>query len=103
MTVVIVKPEVVDEICATTILEDGSLDTDWIMVKPSGIPCPHLERKDGIFHCTIHNKEWYYLTPCWEYTQIESSKNTPCRMGAYFLQGKNRDLYKNRVLDYFGE
>ena len=31
--------------------------------------------------CAVHNEEWYKETPCFKYTQIESSIDTFCRIG----------------------
>lgn len=102
LTVMIVKPEVVEKIDAHR-LEEGPLDEDWITMKPSNSLCPHLEKKDGVFQCAIHDKPWYNLTPCWQFTQIESDESKPCQMGEFLLGKKNTITYKTLVLDIFDE
>ena len=55
--------------------------------KKSGERCQHLRGdKPGEYSCAVHNRPWYKKTPCFEFTQIEASKNTPCRMGEYLLK-----------------
>ena len=41
--------------------------------------------KPGEYSCSVHSKEWYKETPCYAFTQIESSPNEECRMGRYVL------------------
>ncbi len=54
--------------------------------KPAGEPCPHLiGSKPGKYSCAIHAYPWYKQTPCYEFTQIEQTINSPCRMGEYVL------------------
>jgi hypothetical protein len=55
--------------------------------KPSGERCQHLKgNKPGEYSCAIHNESWYKETPCYQFTQIEKSINTPCRMGVYTMK-----------------
>ena len=76
--VIVVKPEMVDSVTSI----DSLLPKD-LMHKPSGHRCPHLSFEDGNANCQIHDKDWYRETPCYEYTQVESSTEDPCRMGAF--------------------
>ena len=67
-----------------TIEEVLSEDNNLTVHNGQGVPCQHL-RGDrlGEFVCSIHNESWYSQTPCFEYTQIERSPDTPCRRGAF--------------------
>lgn len=58
-----------------------------IVHKPSGERCKHLVGgMPGEYSCAIHDKEWYPETPCFRHTQIESSPETPCRVGEWMLE-----------------
>lgn len=53
--------------------------------KPSGERCQHLSgSKIGEFSCSVHNREWYKDTPCFDFSQIEQN-NTECRLGKFFI------------------
>lgn len=52
--------------------------------------CKHLRGdSSGEYSCAIHDKTWYKETPCFSHGQIESSTDTPCRMGVYILNKKS--------------
>ncbi len=51
-----------------------------------GQHCQHLEgSKVGEYSCAVHNYKWYKKTPCFSHGQIETSKDTECRMGRHIL------------------
>jgi hypothetical protein len=50
-------------------------------------PCQHLlGDKPGGYSCKIHDYSWYSETPCFTHGQIESSPETPCRLGEHILK-----------------
>ncbi len=51
--------------------------------KKSGEACPHLRWEGDIASCRIHDLPWYSETPCFDFTQIEESIDSPCRLGEY--------------------
>ena len=54
--------------------------------------CQHLVGdKPGDYVCAVHDRIWYKKTPCFSHGQIESSKDSPCRMGEYILRKYNAD------------
>lgn len=59
--------------------------------------CPHLEGEVGSCSCAIHAYEWYEDTPCYSHGQVESSSDTPCRMGIYVLQNPDFLEFVNKV------
>jgi hypothetical protein len=51
-------------------------------------PCKHLiGNHSGKYMCAVHNEEWYKETPCFQYTQIESSIDSICRIGLLKMKG----------------
>lgn len=49
--------------------------------KESGTVCQHLRgASPGKYECSIHDREWYKGTPCFDYSQI-GSENSKCRLG----------------------
>lgn len=51
-------------------------------------PCKHLiGNYPGEYRCVIHNEEWYKETPCFQYTQIEPTIDTFCRIGLSKMKG----------------
>jgi hypothetical protein len=64
----------------------------------NGTPCKHIEGTAPPYTCAVHNKTWYPETPCYRHTQIETHKNTPCRMGVYQLKKLNISYTCNRLL-----
>ena len=65
---------------------------DNLLFKKGGVPCPHLDHKEGKAFCKIHHYDWYEKTPCYSHTQTEW-KNSNCRTGEYML--KNPELLIN--------
>ena len=56
--------------------------------------CQHLiGDKPGDYVCRVHERPWYKKTPCYSHGQIESSKDSPCRIGAYILN-KRKSFYE---------
>lgn len=60
------------------------------IIKPQNTPCPHLFWKDSESQCEVHSKPWYKTTPCFDFSQIESSPKDICRIGEWILK-KNKD------------
>ena len=58
---------------------------NYIEYKEGGKVCPHLEQVDGKSNCKIHHFKIYKKTPCFDFTQIESTPACNCRMGDYIL------------------
>lgn len=93
--VVIIKPEYLCD----TIQEFEKLDQEAFMGKDSGNPCTYLYWEDGKSRCKIHNYEWYKLTPCYDFTQIEESADCLCRLGEYI--DKNQPGYYEQYHNEF--
>lgn len=55
--------------------------------KPSSKICPHLEIKNNMVKCKIHEFKWYKETPCYQYSQIEY-RDSICRIGQAIKEGK---------------
>jgi len=72
------------------------LKEDNIICHKGNGPCKHLiGNKPGEYSCAVHNYPWYKKTPCFDYGQIEQSKDNPCRVGAYIL---NKEKLKNDTM-----
>lgn len=54
--------------------------------KTSGVPCKHLEIKEGVASCGIHDDPRYIDSPCDQYTQV-GVEGAPCRMGDAIRKG----------------
>jgi len=68
---------------------EKGLDDNNLIHKESGSPCKHLVGDNpGQYSCGIHSYDWYDKTPCFQYTQIEATIDSPCRLGEYFLDKK---------------
>lgn len=61
------------------IIED--LDPKYIIHKGYDIICPHLDIINNKSYCKIHKYNWYKLTPCYQFSQIESNEESLCRVG----------------------
>lgn len=71
---------------------DG-LNENNVTYKPGGVKCKHLRGEHpGAYSCELHDMEWYKLTPCYDFGQIESSPDSECRMGRFILDGKQRTM-----------
>lgn len=58
-----------------------------VKYKPSGEECQHLTGEGpGSYFCAVHNEPWYRETPCYEFIQIETHPDMPCRMGFKILK-----------------
>jgi hypothetical protein len=73
-----------------SIREDGSIDasdTESMIFKPSGEPCPHLafqKTDDGeIAVCAIHHLSCYPGSPCQQFEQVGAADDV-CIMSGYF-------------------
>jgi hypothetical protein len=65
----------------------GLTEGNAICHEGKGIPCKHLRGdKPGEYWCAVHDESWYKDTPCFAYTQVESSPNDVCRMGKFVLE-----------------
>lgn len=96
--VMIVKKESLYKKCK--ILE-GFSESDFKM-REDGEICEHLDRKENIFICTIHDYPWYKQTPCFQFTQIENNNKDFCRIGNwYFTEGK--EYYEKHILKKWKE
>jgi len=64
--------------------EQGVVE-DNILHKPAGEICKHLidSNNNTIATCAIHHYPWFPETPCGQYTQVENSIDSPCRLGIY--------------------
>jgi hypothetical protein len=72
------------------IVDDPSkgIITSNLIHKATGVKCQHLVGENlGSYSCSIHNESWYKRTPCFHFSQTET-KNSPCRLGQYFLDNK---------------
>ncbi len=66
--------------------EKGPVEDNLICHEGYG-PCKHLKgEKAGEHSCALHDKKWYDETPCFAHGQIESSPDTPCRIGERVLK-----------------
>jgi len=71
-------------------IDDGNLIT---LYGDGTVKCPHLIGDiPGQYACAVHDRTWYEETPCFAYTQIETSPDTPCRMGEYILKEASHDI-----------
>lgn len=71
----------------TSIRRDGTVDpgdTDSVMFKPKGQPCPHLIYLEGKAVCKIHELPIYRGTPCEQFEQL-GREDDVCMMRSYFL------------------
>jgi len=67
------------------------INEDNLKCKEQPGRCQHLQGdQPGQHSCAIHDESWYKDTPCFEYGQIETDVDTPCRIGTYVLQQDNR-------------
>ena len=78
--------------CAVIIVDDpdkGVVEDNIIAHLGDGVtPCKHLLGDEpGKYSCAVHHYPWYKETPCFSHGQIETSDDTPCRMGNYILNG----------------
>jgi hypothetical protein len=65
---------------------DKEIAEDNVEAKTSGVRCKYLIGDvPGKFSCSIHYRPFYEETPCFEFGQVESSLDDPCRMGKYIL------------------
>jgi hypothetical protein len=70
----------------------GVVENNLILHDGNKTPCRHLQGdKPGEYSCLIHNNPWYKETPCAAHGQIESSPDTPCRMGQYILNLQQKE------------
>lgn len=61
------------------------------LAKVSGVPCPYLSWDRDQAVCKIHDQSFVIAgetykweeTPCGQFTQIEATKDAPCRMGKF--------------------
>lgn len=83
MSVMIINPKYVH---MKIILDDyiGDYPEDLVILKDTGIECPHLVRRaNNNCTCAIHHLDFYKYTPCYEFSQIERSAQNSCRIGLY--------------------
>lgn len=65
---------------------------DNVIHKASGVRCKHLiGETPKHYNCAIHEESWYKETPCYAFTQIETSPDTPCRIGEYTINLENKN------------
>lgn len=68
-------------------MKPKGLREDNLIVNDGKSPCKHLRgSKPGKYSCAVHNYLWYKKTPCYDFTQVEPNKETPCRIGEYILR-----------------
>jgi len=76
---------------------DDTTGDNFLFVRGDGTPCPHLRGdRPGEYSCAVHDKPWYKLTPCFEFTQIERG-DTPCRIGTAILAREKEKLVEGTV------
>lgn len=70
-----------------SIRPDGTIDpkdSDSVVFKPKGQPCPHLIYLEGKAVCKIHELPIYRGTPCEQFEQL-GREDDVCMMSCYFL------------------
>ncbi len=71
--------------------EKGIVEDNLICYEGDG-QCKHLlGDSPGNYSCALHDKSWYKYTPCFDYTQIEQSKDNECRVGRYIMDKQNNE------------
>jgi hypothetical protein len=80
--------------------EDANdLPEEAFIIKQGNTPCEYLYWEDDFSRCAVHNKPWYPSTPCFDFSQIESSPNNICRYGEWILEKRKTDKRFNyRIL-----
>ena len=79
LDVIIINPKFIEEVTEENFYE--LTEEKYFSHKKFDKPCPYLKFINGKYSCSIHDKEWYKFTPCYEYDQISSSVKDPCRTG----------------------
>ncbi|HOT06875.1 MAG: hypothetical protein A4E45_00592 [Methanosaeta sp. PtaB.Bin039] len=72
---------------------DGTIDpqrTSAMVSKPSDTRCPHLEFRDGMAACTIHELACYQGSPCQLFVQF-GPEDDICILGGYFRSIRTPD------------
>jgi len=87
--VIIIKPESISED-----LDMDCLTDDDLMALDGTEKCPHLTWEGRKAFCNIHHYDWFPDTPCGQFTQIEASPHSFCRIGKNMLDPKNEDLWR---------
>lgn len=67
--------------------DKGIIEGNIIVHKGEGKKCKHL-KKENI--CNIHEKLYYKQTPCFDFTQVEKSENTLCRLGVFIINSMKK-------------
>ena len=63
-----------------------NMNDNVVMHTGDGTPCKHLKGdQPGNYLCAIHDHPDYNETPCFQFTQIETT-NSNCRMGDNILK-----------------
>lgn len=57
-----------------------------LIAKPEGVRCKHLVVRDRVYHCLAHDYKWYHQMPCAQFSQMEASPDTPCRIGVFMRE-----------------
>ena len=65
-----------------------------LIIKPGNSPCPHLYWEGDESRCMVHNYTWYKRTPCYDFSQIESSPKDFCRLGEYSIKTDGHDYWR---------
>ncbi len=74
--------------------EKGINEDNLKFKEGDGTRCQHLQGTEpGEYSCDLHDKEWYFETPCYDFTQIERNPDTPCRVGAYKMKRWRTRMY----------
>jgi hypothetical protein len=64
-----------------------NLSTNNLEPKHSGIKCKYLNGdKPGEYRCSIHDHPKFKKTPCFQFSQIEASRDSLCRIGSYLTK-----------------
>ncbi len=90
--VIIINPKAISKDGNVNLNDDKSY-----IHKGSGKACPHLYWDDEKSQCHIHNYEWYKKTPCYDFGQIESSKDDICRIGYYLVDNNLHKKYIGKI------
>ena len=89
--IVIIKPVYIKE----DLIVDELPQEAFFGLNGTNGSCPYLTWDGDEANCKIHNYKWYKDTPCFAYTQIESSNEEECRTGSYMR--RNPDLWEKLV------
>ena len=95
--VTIVKEEYFDKIKT-----ENDLTMDAVEIKEERVWCKYLINNLGKFVCTIHHYSWFKFTPCYQFTQMEENKDSPCRIGEWY-RGEGIKYYDDFLLNKWRE